>query len=545
MKPDWENILLRFQTPGKYLGTEHNAYPPRENTKKFLLCFPDDYTIGMSSLGFHTVGNIVNSHPSFSCERCFSPWPDMEKWMRQNKVGLFSLETKSAAKTFDILGFSFQYELCYTNFLNMLDLAGIEQFREKREREAPLIIGGGPACVNPEILSEFVDLLVIGEAETVLWELLDIYSACPAKDEFLQRASRVQGVFVPGITDKVRIAMFKEFDSRFYPVRFPVPLIDIPHNRINIEINRGCRKRCAFCQASAIYSPYREKPRAEILDLASRSVASTGYDEISLTSLSATDHPELLDIIDDLHYAFRDLGVSVVMSSMRPRSFLNGLADRMARLRKGGLTFAPETPCARLKKTIKKNVENEDIIQSAKLAARRGWKRIKLYFMVGLPSETIEDVREIPRFIRAVKSESGLEVNATVSPLVPQPHTAFERHSSEDPEVLDEKLDIVRRMAPSNMKKPDLDQHIIESVLARGDRSLSQVIYDAWRNGAKFDQWTEHFDFESWEKAFVQNGAVWRDYYYRDFGTMQELPWSGIKSNERDCADKILETVSC
>lgn len=527
-KIDWENILEKFQTPGKYIGTEWNCYIQKKNSKKFLLCFPDDYVIGMSSLGFHVVGNIIDKYSLFSCERCFAPGPDMEKWMRKNKVELFSLETKSPAKSFDILGFSFQFELSYTNFINMMDLSGLNSYRLKRKQDDPLIIGGGPCCVNPEILSNFVDLIVVGEAEAVLPELLELYLRYPNKKKFLTRADKYDGVYVSGTCSKVKLAVYMGLDNIYYPVSQPVAIVDIPHNRINIEINRGCKNNCRFCQATVIYGPYRQKSSSQIMEIAGKCISSTGYNEISLTSLSATDHPDLLNIMDDLHYAFRDLGISVIMSSMRPGQFLEDLSNRLSRLKKGGLTFAPETPSERLKRIIKKNVKNSDIIEAAKIAAKKGWKKIKLYFMIGLPGERIEDIYEIIKFIKKIKKVSGLNINVTVSPLTPQPHTPFQWLRNMPPEILNDRVNLIRKNAPAQIKEFNFKQYIIENILTRGNKDLSDVVYMAWRNGARFDQWREYFNFDFWDKAFRDTGSSWKIYYQMDFENMKELPWDHI-----------------
>ncbi|MFW6133976.1 MAG: radical SAM protein, partial [Elusimicrobiota bacterium] len=445
------------------------------------------------------------------------------------KIPLFSLETKTKAKEFEMIGFSFQYELSFTNFINMLELAGINPFREQRSSKDPIIMGGGPTCFNPGILKEFVDLLVIGDGEEVLPRILEIYEEKRNKKDFLNRASKLKGVFVPGINTSVSPAVFKKFDLRYYPTDFPVAVVNIPNNRINLEINRGCFRKCRFCQARTIYSPYRQKSRKQILDLARESVSSTGYGEISLTSLSATDHTEILEIMDDLHYAFRELGVSVVLSSMRPDSFLTGLSDRLMRLRKGGLTFAPETPSEKLKKVLNKNVSNEDIIRAANCAKRKGWKKIKLYFMIGIPGETKEDIEEIPEFIKKVKKESGLNISATISPLKPQPHTPFQWLKNENPDSLAEKFNFIKKKSPALIKNFNPEQEIIERILSRGDKTLAKIVYTAYRNGARYDQWKENFNFSNWDKAFKQNKSRWQDYYYKEFEKLSTLPW--------DCVD--------
>ncbi|MFC2061982.1 radical SAM protein [Elusimicrobiota bacterium] len=548
-----EEILKNIQTPGKYIGTEWNSYRQKENSRRFLLCFPDDYGIGMSCLGFHTVGNIINSHDRFSCERCFAPVPDMEEMMRKHEVELFSLETKTPAEKFDIIGFSFQYELSYTNFINMLDLAGLKPFRAERAMEDPPVIGGGPSCMNPEALADFVDMLVIGEAETVLPELLDVYLESSDKKDFLAQAAQMEGIYVPGVNNKVKRVYFEDFDDRYFPVSPPVAVVDIPHNRINVEINRGCKNRCRFCQAAVIYGPYRQKSTDQVIDLACKSVASTGHDEISLTSLSATDHPELLDIMDRLHDELKGQGVSVVLSSMRPGLFVAGLWKRLVRLRRGGLTFAPETPSEKLKRVIGKKVKNEDIIQAAKIASENGWKKVKLYFMVGLPGEKEEDIYEIISFIKEVRQKSGLDINVTVSPLIPQPHTPFQWVENIPPETLSQRVALIKKKAPVQVRGFNSKQYIIENILTRADSSLSGVIYSAWKNGSRFDQWKEYFDFEIWEKAFKDNNTSWEEYYYKKYEDMKELPWDHIDAGAEkadikrsyDTAMKYLEDEYC
>ncbi|MFH1414942.1 MAG: radical SAM protein [Elusimicrobiota bacterium] len=528
MMNDWENTLLKMQKPGKYLGTEFNRYEKKDNGFRFLLAFPDDYVIGMSSLGYHTVGNIINRHTEFSCERCFAPAVDMESWMRKNNAGLFSLETKSPARDFDMIGFSFQCELTYTNFINMLDLAGIEPYRERRIEKDPVILGGGPSCMNPALLSKFLDIICVGDAEAMLPQLLEKYTKCCNKSDFLDAASEIRGIYVPGRNKSVEPSVFASLDNTYFPVDPPVSLIDIPHNRINIEINRGCRHRCRYCQAAVIYSPYREKTSRQIVEIARKAVASTGHQEIALTSLSATDHSDLLNVMDDLHFAFRDLGVSVVMSSMRPETFTSGISDRLSRLKKGGLTFAPETASQRLKKVINKNVRNEDILAAARQASRYGWNKIKLYFMIGIPGETIEDINENAFFIKDVKKQSGLRVNVTVSPLVPQPHTPFQWSRGVDPEEILGRFNLMRKKSPAYFKGFNLKQYIIESIMVRADEDLADVVYSAWKRGARFDQWKEHFSFEPWSEAFSENGSSWESYYMRDFEKLERLPWDMV-----------------
>ncbi len=525
--------LGNFQKPGRYLGSEKNSYVPKKGKLKFLLCFPDDYTIGMSSLGFHTVGNIVDKEASYSCERCFAPWPDMEEWLRKSNTGLFSLESKTEVSRFDIVAFSLQYELSLTNMVNMLDLSGINPFRLKR-KNGPLIMGGGPVCSNPAILEEILDVIVIGDAEASLPCILKEYRKNKEKSVFLSRVKNIKGVYVPGHSDRVSPAVCEKLDNKYFPKSPPVSLIDIPHNRINIEINRGCRNRCSFCRASAVYSPYREKKTDDILDAASGCISSTGYDEVALTSLSGTDHSRLIDVMDDIHYAFRDLGVSVVMSSMRPAHFLGPLSEKMARMRKGGITFAPETPSERLKKVINKRVSNRQILDAAKIASSKGWRKMKLYFMVGLPGEKEEDIEEIPRFVRKIKKESGLMISVSVKPMIPQPETPFQWLENSDIEDLNRKVRFIAKKTPARISGFNPQQHIVESILARGDSSVAGILVAAQKEGARFDQWSEHFNFNLWEKAFNNKNSSWQEYYYRDFRENARFPWDVVKRSRKE-----------
>ncbi|MFC2091820.1 radical SAM protein [Elusimicrobiota bacterium] len=527
---DWSKVLLEFQKPGRYLGTEWNAYKCKNDTSKVLLCYPDDYSIGMSSLGFHMVCNIVNNSEGFSCERCFAPDPVMEEWMRKDEIKLFSLESKTPAAEFDIIGFSFQYELSYTNFINMLDLSGIEVQRKDRSIDAPLIIGGGPCCSNPGIIMDFLDIICIGEAEIILPVLLKLYREIPEREIFLKKAALLKGVFVPQENNAVEIAAAGELNNEYYPVDFPVSLVDIPHNRINIEINRGCKGSCRFCKAAVLYGPYRQRSRNDIIELAVKSVALTGHSEIALTSLSATDHSSLEHIMDDLHFSLRDLGVSVLMSSMKPSSFVEGLSDRMTRLKKGGITLAPECASERLKNILNKNVNNDEVVQAAMIAAKKGWKRIKLYFMIGIPGETMDDIYGIIDLIKEIKRKSQLDISATVNPLVPQPHTPFQWLVSQDPRELQYKYDVIKKNSPANVKKFNCNKYIIENILSRSGKDQSGVLYSAWKNGAKYDQWEEYFDFDRWIDALGENGYNWQDLYYRVFNIDDVLPWDFVET---------------
>ncbi|MGM0441134.1 MAG: radical SAM protein [Elusimicrobiota bacterium] len=525
-----ENILKDIESPGKYLGIEYNRYKPGEGKYKFLLCFPDDYTIGMCSLGYHTIGKIVRENKNFSCERAFTPGVDMEKYLREKNKKLFSLESKSPAGEFDILGFSFQYELAYTNYINMMELAGLEPLRKQRTQDSPVIMGGGPTCVNPAILSEFMDVVVVGEAEPVLPDILDSYNR-NSKEKFLKTVSKLPGVFVPGINSTVKRVFYKEFKNDYYPQDQPVPTIRVPHGRISMEINRGCKGSCRFCQATNIYGPYREKSVSDIVSLCSKTVSQTGYDEITLTSLSGTDHEDLELIMDELHFSFKDLGVSTVMSSMKPHILVDnpGFVSKLQRRKQGGLTFAPEAASEKLKRVINKRIDNEKIVEAVVLASRSGWKNIKLYFILGLPGEKKEDLKQVINLVKKIKNKSGLNINITLAPLTPQSHTPFQWVENRSPEELKRKIKFVKSKIPAKVNTVNFQQYIIENILARGGKNLAQTVVNAHKYGARLDQWGEHFDFEAWQKAFRDENKSWEDYYYRDYSLDTDLPW--------DCVD--------
>ncbi len=544
-----EKKLTEIKKPGKYLGTDHNSYQVVKNKYSFLLCFPDDYTIGMCSLGYHTVGRIVRKNKNFYCERCFAPGPDMENYLRENNCKIFSLETKTPADEFDILGFSFQYELAYTNYVNMMDMCGLSPLRKERKETDPVIMGGGPTCVNPAILSEFMDALVIGESEKVLPEILNRYGH-HSKKEFLKKISGITGVFVPGITGEVKRAVYKEFGDEYYPVNQPVPLIRVPHGRISMEINRGCKGKCRFCQATNIYGPYREKKVEDIVSLCSKTVSATGYDEITLTSLSGTDHQNLELLMDELYFAFKDLGVSTVMSSMKPQIFINNpkFVNKLQRQKHGGLTFAPEAASVKLKKVINKNIPNDKIVEAAVLASQNGWKNIKLYFMLGLPGEGKEDLRQVVELVKKIKGESGLNINITLAPLTPQSHTPFQWVKNRPLKELKEKRSFIKNRVPAKVNTVDFKQYIIENILARGEKKLAQTVVKAHKYGARLDQWGEHFKFKAWEKAFKEENSTWKYYYYREFKIDSKLPWdfvdTGIKKEElKKAYGKSLEVI--
>ncbi len=469
---NWEELLKKVQNPGRYTGSEYNRYEKKKFKFGFLLAFPDDYKIGMSSLGYHTIGEIVNQSPNFYVQRAFAPAEDMERLMREKDIPLFSLESKAPASEFDIIGFSFHYELAYTNYVNMMELSGLSPFRKDRKENNPIIIGDGPVTVNPEILSQFMDIVMVGEAESVLPLILDKYEKGKRRSKFLKELSNLAGVYIPGLSQSVKKAVFEEFSTGYHPYRQPVPVVDVVHNRLNIEINRGCRNRCWFCQAANIYAPYRQRSSSDINDLAVKSVASTGFDEISLTALSASCHPELSEILDELYFSLRDLGVSVVLSSMRPEAFKGKVAGRLGRFKSGGLTLAPETPSERLKKVIGKNIKNSDIIRIASKAKKMGWKKIKLYFMVGLPGEKDKDIEEIVDFIKEVKIKSRVNINVSVNPLIPQAHTPFQWVKGIDPDELFEKIEYISSKAPARVNNFCKEKYIVESILTRGGQKL-------------------------------------------------------------------------
>lgn len=566
-----DELLLTVQKPARYIGGEWNSVR-KEWTKgriKVLLAFPDVYEVGMSYLGLKILYGIFNSRDDCLCERTFSPWIDFEDVLRKNRISLFSLESRRPIKEFDIIGFSLAYELSYTNVLNMLDLGGIPKRAIERDDDDPIVIAGGPACYNPEPMAEFIDLFVIGEGEDVILEIIEAYKSLKLKaqgsqfrrKELLKELAKIEGVYVPhfyavGYNDDKTIGSFSpiekcaptkikkrivmDFENAFYPTEQIVPYIQIVHDRIALEIMRGCKHACRFCQAGTTYKPSRERSREKILKLAEDAYRSTGCEEVSLLSLSSADYSQIAEVIKDLNAIFKDKAVSISVPSLRI-DVLKDLPGLISQVRKTGLTFAPETASAVLRNAINKRIDIEKLFEAVSESFKRGWQRIKLYFMIGLPAERVEDLFCMAELINKISSlKKDIDgnyayVTASINAFVPKPHTSFQRCAMEDLAMLNRKRDILKNcMVPKPArKKIKMDFHSfqmshLEAIFSRGDRRLSDVIYEAWRSGARFDGWQDFFNHALWIEAFGKLGIDPAFYVDRIRGGDEILPWDFI-----------------
>ncbi len=577
---DVEKLLLKVQKPGRYVGGEINSVikNKEEVRVRFAFCFPDTYEIGMSHLGLKILYGAMNQVPDFWCERVFAPWVDMEELMIENEIPLYALESGDPVKDFDIIGFTLQYELSYSNILNMLKLAGVPVKSCDRHDLFNLVVAGGPCACNPEPLADFVDLFFLGDGEEVDLEVMRLYQRCKEqgikKQEFLHLASQIEGVYVPSLyevsyredgtirsytpkdgapaTVKKRIMM--DLDQTYYPDYMVVPNIDIVHDRISEEVLRGCIRGCRFCQAGFLYRPFREKS-IETIDAQCKALCeSTGYDEISLASLSTSDYSRLNELIDKLHCWTVEKKVSLSLPSLRVDGFSPELMDRINSVRKSGLTFAPEAGSQRMRDVINKNVTEEELLHTVAVAFRAGWTKIKLYFMIGLPTETMEDIDAIlklgQKVVDAFYQEKdrpggkGVEVTLSAAAFVPKPFTPFQWFGQDSMETLRKKQHALKDHIPSKrmtVNYHDAKTSYLEAVFARGDRRLGDVLELALERGIHFDGWESCFDFEKWMSLFEELG-IDPDFYcarHREFSEV--LPWDhldyGIKKEflEREC----------
>lgn len=567
IKKEVEKLLQYVQKPARYVGGELNSVikDPDKVDIRYAFCFPDIYEIGMSHLGMKILYGLVNDREDSWCERVFAPDVDMEEQMRKNNVPLFALESGDYIKDFDIIGFTLMYELCYTNVLNMLDLAGIPLYSKDRTELAPIICVGGPCACNPEPIADFVDIVFLGDGEDSTNAVLDLLKECKkigaTKQEFLLKAKDITGVYVPsfykdsynadgtlkalvpinGAPEKVKKSVVSDMNKCYYPKEFVVPFISIVHDRAVEEIFRGCIRGCRFCQAGFIYRPIREKSVETINAQSKALIDSTGYDELSLCSLSTSDHSQVNEMLTSLiDWTVKDK-ISLSLPSLRVDNFSDELVDKLNKVRKSGLTFAPEAGTQRLRDVINKNVTQEEVINTCTKAFDNGWTTVKLYFMMGLPTETMEDIEGIANLGMDVlhafynnpnrQKGTGLQVNISCSSFIPKPFTPFQWEPEDTMESLKAKQKHLLESIPS--KKIKVSYHetptsLLEGVLARGDRRLSAVIYSAFKDGCKFDSWDEHFKFASWMKAFEENNLD--PYFYtqrkRDFSEV--LPWDHL-----------------
>ena len=558
------DLLGAVTKPARYTGNEWNVI--RKDWSKVsctvALSMPDVYEVGMSNLGLKILYEVLNRRDDTAAERVYAPWVDMEAAMRERQLPLFSLETFTEIRRFDFLGFSLQYEMIYTNVLNMLDLAGISLRAAERTEDMPFVVGGGPCVYNVEPVADFFDLFVIGEAEEALNEMVTAFirwkeeGRVEGRKGFLRRAAAIEGIYVPsfympryaadgryeGLTalePTARAIIYKrvvqDFDAVPAMEKPVVPYLDIVHNRIMLELFRGCTRGCRFCQAGIAYRPVRERSSERLRTLARRLVDATGYDEMSLTSLSSADYSCLGDLVDELMADFAGEKVSFSLPSLRIDSFSIELAHKMQQVRKSGLTFAPEAGTQRMRDVINKGVTEENLLSAVGAAYQQGWKQVKLYFMMGLPTETDEDIigiadlaKKVVDLYTEIKGRRGVKVTVSVSCFVPKAYTPFQWFGQETLAEFERKQQLLKdhiRDRSIHYNYHDARVSLLEGVLARGDRRLSAVIEEAWRRGAKFDGWSDQFREEAWREAFSVCGIDPAFYNARTRDFSEALPW--------------------
>lgn len=557
-----DNLLMKVSKPARYIGGELNSVlkNPKDVKVRFAFAFPDVYEVGMSHLGMKILYHLLNDRYDVYCERTFAPWIDMEKLMRENNIPLFTLETKTPINEFDFVGFTLQYEMSYTNIINMLDLGNIPILASERTG-FPFVIAGGPCAYNPAPLSEIVDIFVMGEGEEIINEVIDKYIEWKQKggnrDEFLELVSTISGVYVPkfyietyrqdGTIDKIRPIrkdfpekikkrIIKDLDKVYYPEKQIVPYMDIIHDRIMLEVFRGCTRGCRFCQAGMIYRPVREKSISRLLELSKKLIESTGYEEISLTSLSTCDYSNIESLIHELIEKYKGKGIGVALPSTRIDAFSVNLLKEIQKVRKTGLTLAPEAGTQRLRDVINKGVTEEDLINSTKEAFKAGWTTVKLYFMIGLPTETMEDVEGIAELAhkvvdvyKEVKGNSkGLKVTVSTSTFVPKPFTPFQWYGQDEIETVIMKQNLLKsKLRSKNIQYSwhDPKTSFLEAVISRGDRKVGQAVIKAWKKGCKFDGWDEYLHYDKWMEAFEETGIDPHFYANRDRDLEEVFPW--------------------
>jgi len=544
---DLDKVLDGIQKPGRYIGGEYNSIRKNWDTSDVKVClsYPDIYEIGMSYLGMQILYHIINKTEHTLCERVFAPWPDMEEKLRQLGIDLFSIESRRPLHEFDIVGFSLGYELIYTNMLNIIDLGGIKVFSKDRGPEDPLIIAGGPCAFNPAPVSEFIDVFFIGDGEESILEFVDVFRGLKknkaARNDILARCAGIEGVYVPSIQRKnfaVRKRILPDLSNDSFPTSPLVPFIKTIHDRVALEVMRGCPHTCRFCQARSIYSPVRIRTKEKVISLAAEALNNTGYEEVSFLSLSSANYPYLLDVIDGVHDRFLGCGVHISIPSLRIEDLCQNLPERIARGRKTGFTFALEAGSERLRTVISKPVDIQKLYQAIRVAFRAGWRRIKLYFMIGLPGETEDDLRAIAEVIYHIKSikkevshRGRVDIILSVNSFIPKAHTPFQWVSMESENVLRQKQMFLRDIIRDKNVKLDFQDirvSMLESAFARGGSNLNGIVFKAWKNGARLDAWREFLNIELWEKVFQDAGLSLDSAARNPFQMDELLPWDFI-----------------
>lgn len=563
-----DDILLQVEKPARYVGNEINMVKknPEDVDVRFAFCFPDVYEVGMSYLGMQILYYFLNRRDDTYCERVYAPWTDMEELMRQNNIPLFALESQEAINKFDIVAFTLQYEMSYTNIINMLDLAGIPIWSKDRKENNPIICAGGSCAYNPEPLADIIDFFYIGEGEVLYDDIIQLYKtnreAGGSREDFLEKLLDFGGIYVPKFydvkyKDSGEIESFKpnnpkaksvikkvivsDLDKSFYPEKLLVPLIEIVHDRVILETFRGCIRGCRFCQAGMIYRPVREKSVDTLLEQAKTLVKASGHEEISLLSLSTNDYTCFETLADNLLNEFASKGINLSLPSLRIDAFSLELMSKIQSVRKSSVTFAPEAGTQRLRDVINKNLSEEEILNGCKLLFDGGWNRVKLYFMMGLPTETEEDLKAIGqladkivnKYFEIPKEERKKPVTVVLSTscFVPKPFTPFQWAAQDTADMFIQKQKVVkssitRKQVQYNYHHANLSS--LEGVMARGDRRIGKVIYQAWKNGCKFDAWNDLFSYQKWLEAFDITGINPTFYANRQRDLDEILPWDHI-----------------
>lgn len=561
-----ERILLRVQKPARYTGGEYNEIiKDKANVDvRFAMCFPDTYEIGMSNLGLRILYGSMNEAEGVWCERAFAPWGDMEEEMRKADIPLYALESGDSLKEFDFVGFSLGYEMAYTNVLNMLDLAHIPLHSDQRGEDDPIIVAGGTCVYNGEPLADFIDIFSLGEGEDVTLEMIDLYRKGKqegwSRAEFLQNAAQVPGLYVPslyevtyhedgtvqaitpthGAPEHIRKRIVADLDKSYFPVKTIIPSTDIVHDRVMLEVFRGCIRGCRFCQAGYCYRPVRPRSVDLLVKQGIESCKDSGYQEMTLSSLSTSDYRPLTELCDGLLEYCDPRNININLPSLRADGFSMGIMQRLQRVRKTSITFAPEAGTQRMRDTINKNVKEEDLLQSCRTAFEGGCNAVKLYFMLGLPTETDEDVIGIAQLAEkvywtwksyAVNKSRGLRITVSTSFFVPKPFTPFQWEAQITRDEYHRRVDLLRGSIKNKSIQynwHEMETSYIEAVLARGDRRLGKLLETVWRKGGRLDSWSEYFSFERWMEAFAETGIDPDFYALRERPKDEILPWSMI-----------------